>query len=135
MTTQERATALGHAADILPPGVFDAQRKLLLDGKEVGHVHSQLAESSMKEFDRIGIKGFSVGGDADRTVVRHGLDDRHLAEIGRQLPTDEQRRLATAKMLGIDEKDLPAAPAESEPKRVKPGVAAAFAAARGSGMA
>lgn len=135
MTTQERAAAFGQAADMLPAGILDGQRKLLLEGKEVGHVHSQLAESTMKDFEESGIKGLSVGGPADRTVVRHGLDDKHLAEIGRQPPTAEERRLDTAVMFGIDEKLMPAAPAESEVKRPAPGAAAAFAASRGAGMA
>jgi len=134
LTPEERRESLAYADDILPPAILDGQRKLLLEGKEVGHIHSQMGDSTMRHFEKVGAKGFSVGGPADRTVVRHGLDDKHLAEIGRQPPTDEDRRIHTAKMLGIDEKQMPKAPAESEVKRVKPGAAAAFAAARGSGM-
>lgn len=137
MTPEQRMTALTFASEILPPGVLDGNRILLLEGREVGTVHSQLGDSAMKEFQRVGIHGFSVGGPSGTVVGRHGLDDAHLAEIGLPAPTPDECRRATEQMLGmpsgyLDPERMSAQTAHEAPSRTPDALVERFVARESS---
>ncbi len=113
LSLEERQNSLNIAADALPVGVMDGQRLLLLDDKPVGFIHSQVAEHMLQDLSEAGAKGFSAGGPSEYAVVRHGLDDMHLAEIGRPPPSEEEQGRHTADMLGFPHSMFPKPPALS----------------------